>query len=155
MTAEISRRRVERVADETACEGCERPNRTLWAFWRTPKLDEVSVGNWNSLEKCPLCGALWVSVPHEPYASFRFWTWWPSDEENWSRLNQEDSALVIHEWHDAVIREKWSSLPAAEREHVQGWRDRTYRHYNPIDRGPDVGQPEFVKTAADLSKFTR
>lgn len=153
MTGEIARRRVEGVAQETACENCERPNRTLWTFGLKPNLAVVSDGDWNSLERCAECGSLWVYVPHEPYAAFPFWTWWPSDEANWSSLNDRDSR-IIHEWHNAVIRETWPSLPQPEQAHVEHWRDRTYRGHNPIDGGPSFGQPAFVETVADLSKFT-
>ena len=153
MTGGMAQRTVDGVVEETPCEICERPGRTIWTFGRRPTLEDVSVGNWNSLEKCAGCGSLWVSVPHEPYASFPFWTWWPSDETNWSQLNERDSALIVHEWHNAVIREQWPSLPDDEQVHVERWRDRTYRHYNPIDRGPDVGRPKFVETVADVSKY--
>jgi hypothetical protein len=131
--------------------------RSLWTFGRPPTFVQRAVGNWNHLEECESCGALWVSVPHEPYASFRFWTLWPSSAEVWRRLNDRDQALIIHEWHDAVLRETWSELPAAEREHVEAWRERTYRRFNPIDRERAAGAqgPHFVQKASDLARYVR
>jgi hypothetical protein len=47
----------------------------------------------------------------------------------------------VHEWHDALVRETYTSLSLEEQRWVEEWRDRTYRHYNPIDRGPDMPMP--------------
>jgi len=136
-----------------SCSSCEAPDRVIWSYGRPPKLSCRDVGNWNSLEQCESCSALWVSVPHEPYASFTFWTLWPSDAVVWRRLNDRENGRIIHEWHDALLREAWEKLPEEERAHVEAWRVRTYRHYNPIDRGPDVPLPHYVKNSADLQAY--
>src|SRR3954454_19158632 len=101
-----------------SCPSCEAPNRVVWTYGRRPTLVRLDVGNWNSLERCASCNALWVSVPHEPHASFTFWTLWPADDIAWRRLNGRDDGRIIHEWHDAVLRDAWQSLPADERAHV-------------------------------------
>jgi hypothetical protein len=144
---------AEPLASRMRCPTCDADERSLWTFGRPPALVEKSVGNWNTLEECKTCGALWVQIPHEPYASFRFWTRWPSTFENWRRLNDREEALIVHEWHNAVLRETWADLPADERAHVEAWRERTYRHYNPIDRGPDTPKPTYVQSASDLQNY--
>lgn len=135
------------------CQTCDRPTRSLWTYDNYPKLVDVTVGNWMSLQRCSECGALWCSVPHEPYASFTFLTAWPYDERAWQAIHDIDEARHLHEWHDAVIREHWQELPNDERDAVERWRDRTYRHYNPIDRGPDVPKPKYIQVASDLASF--
>ncbi len=132
------------------CETCERPERSLWTFLNYPKLLEVVVGNWVMLRRCPECEALWCEVPHEPYASFVFLTAWPYDEQTWQSVHEIENGIVLHEWHDAVIREQWQNLADPEREAVEQWRDRTYRHYNPIDRGPEVRPPRHIENPSEL-----
>lgn len=133
------------------CDTCGRPQRSLWTFENYPQLAEVKVGNWIALQRCPECSALWCEVPHEPYASFTFLTAWPFDEQAWQSVHDIDEARPLHEWHDAVIRENWEELPRPEREAVERWRDRTYRHYNPIDRGPEVPKPKYIHVASELA----
>ena len=133
------------------CDTCGRPRRELWTFLEYPELTEVAVGSWMSLRRCPACKALWCEVPHEPYASFTFLTFWPYDEATWQAVHDLDAAQTLHEWHGAVIRERWTALSAAEKSAVEKWRDRTYRHYNPIDRGLDDPQPKRIRHASDLS----
>jgi len=136
-----------------SCSTCEADERSLWTYGRPPALVRRIVGNWNFLEACETCGTLWIMVPHEPYASFTFWTRWPSTFEEWRRLDGKDEARIVHEWHDAVLRETWSALPEDERAYVEAWRERTYRHYNPIDRGPEMPRPTHVRRASDLQKY--
>jgi hypothetical protein len=107
------------------------------------------------LRRCPECSQLWCEVPHEPYASFTFLTAWPYDQEAWQRVHDLDNAATLHEWHDAVIRENRKGLSQQEREAIERWRDRTYRHYNPIDRGPDVPIPKRIRFACDIAKVAR
>jgi hypothetical protein len=133
------------------CKTCGFPERTLWTFHNCPKLPDVAVGNWMALKQCPDCRAYWCEVPHEPYAAFTFLTFWPYDADAWQRVHSLDNGNALHEWHDAVLREQWQSLTDDEQEAIQRWRDRTYCHYNPIDRGPDVPKPVTIKTASDLA----
>lgn len=114
---------------------------------------DIEATNWMALQKCPICEHLWCDVPHEPYASFDFWTAWPFSEEEWKRLIRIDQGLILHEWHDAIIREDFRLLPRREFDAVEGWRNRTYRHYNPIDRGPDVQKPRYCETSEDISRY--
>jgi hypothetical protein len=106
-----------------------------------------------ALLKCPDCGQLWCEVPHEPYASFLFWTAWPSTEEQWRRLIQIDQGRILHDWHDAVLREDYALLEGEEKEAVAFWRERTYRHYNPIDRSPEFSKPKYCSTSKDIEKY--
>ena len=138
---------------KTKCDNCESPDRLLWTLGRLPVLESVSVGDWNKLKCCSSCNALWVSVPHEPYASFEFVTLWPSTQIQWERLNSEDAARVVHQWHNAVIAEQWANLPELEIEFVDRWRDRTYRNYNPIDAGPGYTPPTIIKHSDDLTRL--
>lgn len=78
-------------------------------------------------------------------------TAWPYDVSSFNKLNETDNALVLHEWHDAIIRENWQSLTPEEVEWVEQWRGRTYRHYNPIDRGTDVKPPKYVNESKQIS----
>lgn len=137
------------------CSTCESPERVLWTYASYPTLDEVALGNWMCLRRCPDCGHLWCEVPHEPYASFTFLTSWPYAQDDWQRIHDQDNATTLHEWHDAVIRENWQGLASQEREAIDRWRDRTYRHYNPIDRGPDVPIPKKIKRASDIDRVLR
>lgn len=75
----------------------------------------------------------------------------------WQHLNERDDARIIHEWHDAVLRETWTKLPIDERAHVDTWRDRTYRNFNPIDLSSAVNapKPRYIERAADLAKYLR
>ena len=136
-----------------SCSRCGAPDRLLWTFGQPPNLEELETGDWNWLEQCEACGSLWVCVAYEPYASFKFWTLWPGTRDSWARLNSRENARIVHEWHAAVLRENWHKLPLGERGHVEAWRDRTYRHYNPIDRGPDVPKPVDISTPSDIDKF--
>jgi hypothetical protein len=136
-----------------SCTSCLAPLRRCWTYGRRPLLTALEHGDWNSLEQCAQCGALWVSVPHEPYASFPFWTLWPGDVQAWQRLNAFDGALVIHEWHDACLRETWTCLPADEQAHVQVWRERTYRYHNAIDRGASLPPGRYVQASSDLQRY--
>ena len=126
---------------------------SLGSYLNYPKLVDVKVGNWVTLQRCPSAMHFGGEVPHEPYASFTFLTAWPYDERIWQIANDTDQAMPLHEWHDAVIRESWMELPASERDAVERWRDRTYRHYNPIDCGPDMPQPKYIKKTSDLAAF--
>lgn len=135
------------------CPTCESPDRVLWTFGNYPKLVTERVGNWIALERCQSCGARWCSVPHEPYGGYTFLTAWPYDVVVFDQLNAQHGARVLHEWHDAVIRESWQSLSAEEIVWVEEWRDRSYRHYNPIDRGPDVKPPWFVRESSEISRY--
>jgi hypothetical protein len=133
------------------CETCEHPERSLWSYCNYPRLPDVAVGSWMALKQCPTCHAFWCEVPHEPYASFTFLTAWPYDEATWRRIHSLDDAKTLHEWHDAVIRERWQSLSVDERKAIEQWRDRTYRHYNCIDRGPEMPEPLRIKKSTDLA----
>ena len=73
---------------------------------------------------------------YEPYASYEFACRWPFDESAWLELHDRDDGGTLLAWHAAMIRGRWESLPAAERDVVQAWRARTYHGHNPIDRGP-------------------
>jgi hypothetical protein len=134
------------------CETCGEPTRLLWTYENYPRLQDVKVGNWVSLQCCPQCGRLWCSIAHEPYAGFTFLTAWPYDVQSWLDVHGDDGTK-LHEWHDAVIREEWKTLSEVEREAIERWRDRTYRHYNPIDQGPDVPTPKHIRMASDLAKI--
>jgi hypothetical protein len=147
---------MESMRSETKiCSTCQSGARSLWTLGRPPVLSRRAEGNWNWLESCDECGSLWVSVPHEPHASFKFWTLWPSTLEVWRDLNERDEARIIHEWHDALLRETWMDLPTEERAHVEAWRDRTYRRYNPIDRDHETPVPErrYIQKSSDLAKY--
>jgi hypothetical protein len=82
-----------------------------------------------------------------------FLTAWPYGPELFQRLSARDNARILHEWHDAVIRENWMQLSAEEIAWVEQWRDRTYRHYNPIDRGPEIEPPRFIHEAHELARY--
>jgi len=125
----------------------------MWTFGNYPRLPEVQVGNWITLHRCPDCTAYWCSVPHEPYGGYTFLTAWPYGSELFEQLNARDNATILHEWHDAVIRENWMRLSAEEVSWVEQWRDRTYRHYNPIDRGPEMKQPRFIHEVRELARY--
>lgn len=57
-------------------------------------------------------------MPHEPYGGYMFFTAWSYDASSFNKLNEKDSALVLHEWHDAIIREYWQSLTPEDVEWV-------------------------------------
>jgi hypothetical protein len=82
-----------------------------------------------------------------------FLTAWPYGAEIFDRLNSRENAVILHEWHDAVIRESWKNLSAEEVSWIEQWRHRTYYHYNPIDRGPEMKEPGFVRRAADIQLY--
>jgi hypothetical protein len=132
------------------CEECGQPSRVLWTFGQHPGFDEVSVGNWAALVRCRECGSLWVESPYEPYASFTFYARWPLDEKAWHELQKIEKGLPILEWHSMMIREKWQELPIEDRNHVERWRDRTYRQYNPIDGSGYTWT--LVRKSADLQR---
>ena len=134
------------------CSSCEMPVRHLWTFGMHPQFIGVGSGDWNTLEQCAECGALWVCVPHEPYESCRFWTPWSSDAATWRRLNAREHALIIHEWHNAVLRENWELLSPPELEHVEWWRNRTYRSLNAIDR-KNERPVQYVEKSTDLQSY--
>ena len=144
---------MEEPNAHSECDNCSAPNRLLWTFGRLPLLESVAVGDWNELKRCSTCSVLWVSVPHEPYASFEFVTLWPFNQSQWQRLNADGSARAILQWHDAVISEQWETLPESEIEFVNRWRDRTYRNYNPIDAGPGYKKPTIITHSADLMRL--
>ena len=135
------------------CPTCQSPERVLWTFGNYPRLPDVQVGNWMTLHQCRDCGAHWCSVPHEPHGGYVFLTAWPYRAELFARLNERDDAAILHEWHDAVIRENWMHLSAEEIAWIEQWRDRTYRNYNPIDRGPEKKQPRFIREARDIDRY--
>jgi hypothetical protein len=135
-----------------ACSSCEAPTRRLWTFGHHPQFKQVSVGNWTTLEKCIECAALWVCVPHEPFGSCPFWTLWPSDVSRWRSLVARENGLIIHEWHNAVLRGSWQSLSALELTHVEWWRNRTYRSLNAIDRGNEL-PVRYVENSVDLQSL--
>ncbi len=138
-----------------SCSNCQAPQRLLWTFGKLPKLDEVETGNWNEIKRCTTCDGLWVSVTHEPCVAFEFLPYWPYDVPTWRGLNSRDNAKPIHEWHNAVIRENWQSLPENEKQLIEQWRIRTYRNYNPIDRGTDEKPPVYVASAMDIEALIR
>jgi len=82
-----------------------------------------------------------------------FLTAWPYTSELFHKLNARDDAIILHEWHDAVIRENWERLSPEEISWVEQWRTRTYRHYNPIDRGPEMKLPRFIHEAREISRY--
>jgi hypothetical protein len=134
------------------CSSCEAPTRQLWTFGIHPQFNGVGSGEWNTLEECLECAALWVGVPHEPYGSCHFWTPWPADVAAWRRLNAREHALIIHEWHNAVLRENWQLLSPPELKHIEWWRIRTNRSLNAIDRNGE--RPvRYVENSADLRQF--
>lgn len=135
------------------CETCGNPERLLWGFSRYPEMQDVLVGDWIKLQACHQCGRLWCLVPHEPHASFVFITAWPYGKAEFSKLNEIDGAKILHEWHDAMIREYWQSLPEDERNAIGAWRQRTYMHYNPIDKGYATEKFKYVKDSVDLAKY--
>ena len=136
-----------------SCSLCEAPLRKLWAIKGYPILPTVYNGNWISLQKCPQCETLWVYSPHEPYGSFVFMTVWPYDDTTFRQLNFIDNALILHEWQNAFIREKWQELASDEQQLVDAWRDRTYRSYNPIDSGSTFNKPKYIHQANDIKRF--
>lgn len=136
------------------CAECGAPERRLWSFalYRTFKV--VAVENWMSLKECEACGRLWCEVPHEPYASFSFWTLWPGTREQWARLILKDAGRACPGWHDSVIREDYLLLPKDEQVAIEQWRDRTYRRFNPIDHGPGNSAPIYCHALATIANST-
>jgi hypothetical protein len=137
------------------CPTCQAPERVLWTYGNFPELETVHVGNWITLKSCPDCGAYWCAVPHEPYGAFTFLTAWPYDVDTFVRLNEKDGGIVLHEWHNAVIREKWMALSPQEIEWIEHWRIRTYRHYNPIDCGPEMKATQYVQHSEEIDRYAR
>jgi hypothetical protein len=119
------------------CTVCQHPTRRLWTYQVHPDFIHIQTGNWISLKECPECHQYWCEVPHEPYASFPFWTAWPYSKSEWVRLNTMDDALILHEWHTNIIREDFAGLPPIDQEAVEAWRNRTYRNFNAIDQTPE------------------
>lgn len=84
-----------------------------------------------------------------------FLTLWPYDKATFGALNASQQTALLHEWHAAVIREKWATLSAEEKGWIEQWRERTYRHYNPIDQGPEMKKPEFIQEAKQLDYYAK
>jgi hypothetical protein len=82
-----------------------------------------------------------------------FLTAWPYKPELFRQLDARENAVILHEWHDAVIRENWHRLSSEEVAWIEQWGDRTYRHYNPIDRGPEMKPPRFIHEARDIGRY--
>lgn len=145
-----------------SCESCLAPQRTLWTYGRKPRLSDVGVYNWLTLLKCPACEQLWASSPYEPYAAFEFTVAWPYSRLQWETVHelgagledaQQTSGQILREWHQAMIREHWKTLPPEEQEFVTAWRERSYRHYNCIDRGKEFPAPQFVERSDEIAQF--
>ena len=135
------------------CPTCGHPPRVLWPFAEPEGLRDRFRGNWIFLKECPQCSELWAEVPHEPFASFPILARWPYDEATFRALNARDEGLILHEWHNAVLRERWSDLPPDEQEGIEAWRDRTYRRYNPIDRTLEEAPPRFVRESREIEEY--
>ena len=80
-------------------------------------------------------------------------TAWPYDDTTFRQLNFIDNALILHEWQNAFIREKWQELASDEQQLVDAWRDRTYRSYNPINNGSTFNKPKYIHQANDIKRF--
>ncbi len=146
------------------CENCQAPRRKLWTYGRKPSLNDVGVYNWLTLLKCSACEQLWASSPYEPYAAFEFLVAWPYARLQWEAVHelsadlphpQQSTGQILREWHEAMIREQWKTLPPDEQQFVTAWRDRSYRHYNCIDRGPEFPTRQFVERSDEIAQFLR
>lgn len=136
------------------CPTCESPKRVLWTFHNLPHLVIERLENWMALERCQACGALWCAVPHEPHG-YMLLTAWPYDTAVFDRLIAQHHGHILHEWHDAVIRETWQNLSAKEVEWIEEWRNRSHRNDNPIDQGPDMRPPQFVHESSEISRYLK
>lgn len=135
------------------CDTCDGSLRRLWSGARNPQIPIVETAGYMSLARCPECGRLWVSVAEGPGFSVIFVAAWPATVEAWRRLVLVDEGRPVYEWHAAVAREDWHSLPGVEQHFVDEYRWRTYRRYNAIDRGPGVPAPRYCRTSADLYRL--
>gem|GEM_PF-3446760 len=99
---------------------------------------------------CGHCDALWCEASCEPCGSARFFAAWPYDAATWRRLHDHDSAGRLHEWHGAMIRDYWRTLPESGIACAEWWRNRTYRNHNPIDCGPGYSRRKYGNRAVDL-----
>ena len=107
------------------CTYCESEKRKLWPANRAPKLEEVSVGNWQKLLKCKKCNTLWVEVPHEPYASYNYTVLWPFDIEAWQKLHNYDEGNSIHKWHQQQIMKEGPILIGKDQEAIIAHESRS------------------------------
>jgi hypothetical protein len=107
------------------CEYCESDRRKLWPANRAPKLEEVAAGNWQKLLKCSQCKALWVEVPYEPYASYKYVVLWPFGLEAWTKLDSYDKGYSIQRWHHQTVMEEGPKLAGKDQEAILAHQRRT------------------------------
>lgn len=87
------------------CDVCEFPGRVVWPANRGRKiqLKEICNGNWITLLKCNNCLALWVEVPHEPYAMYSYHVHWKYSVKQWHYINDIDNSNTLHQWHNGMV----------------------------------------------------
>ena len=87
------------------CKNCQYPERSLWAVGPPyPGWDTIEAANFVSLVRCPECKQLWIEIPYEPFASFRYAVRWPFSESVFSMTMNKDAGLTLSRWHEAEVR---------------------------------------------------
>jgi hypothetical protein len=109
------------------------PERLVWPpSAKLPKLlDSFRLG-WSLLQNCPECQTLWVVQFNEPYASFRYFVFWPYSAEFWLGLVKKDDGILVSRWCTYQIQLAWPSMGEKDREAIEHHRRRSLGR-NPID----------------------
>ena len=108
------------------CKNCEFPIRKVWPpLGNVPKFIDIDSQNWMSLSKCGSCKTLWVSVPYEPYASFKYSVVWNKNETQWKNEISKDEGKELHNWHKSELLKYRDTLSQQDIEAIQTHRERS------------------------------
>ena len=95
-----------------SCTNCEAPTRLVWPANRGTRREFCELGHmgyWTMPIECAACGAIWIRVAHEPFASFTYDVLWQYSIGDWIRLHDTDRerfGQVVLEWHNAIVQEE-------------------------------------------------
>jgi hypothetical protein len=133
------------------CQKCQNFARAVWP----PSAEQPAFSidlqqGWLKPLKCSNCGATWMVVPYEPYASFTYLVRWMYSANEWLAINGLDDGKTLCQWADAQIKAAWSGMDEKDRSAIEHHRQRSFGR-SPVDQNSDEPTPDLDTLLDDIA----